>query len=134
MNHLMPRLATRNIGAAAAALSSYRAVSLDASVAGASPHQLIALLLERLLTQSRRALAVGEAVARLSAVERALAIVDGLELSLDDARGGSVATALHRAYAAIRERLFDGGEDALREAITIIEGLHDAWTQIAPRG
>lgn len=120
---------------AAIAARQYRAVGLEARVASASPHELVLLLYERL------ALLLGEARAsaaqparRLHALERAIAIVDGLDTTLDDEKGGDVADALHAAYAMLKGRLADGGDTALAEAMRATDELAGAWRAIGARG
>lgn len=118
-----------------AALREYRAVDLDARVATASPHQLIAMLFERLVTHlatAELAASQGQSGPRLLATEKALAIVDGLDMSLDEARGGDVARSLHQSYGLIRARLADGSAGALGEARLMVDRLADAWRRIAP--
>jgi flagellar protein FliS len=122
-------------GAARQALREYRTVSLEARVASASPHALVLMLFERLLFSFREAQAAataGDAARRLRATERALALVDGLDATLDDARGGEVAQSLHAVYALLHNRLGDGSAEALGEAVLAVEALTDAWRQITP--
>jgi flagellar protein FliS len=122
---------------AKAALSGYGRVSLEARVAGASPHQLVALLygrLAQLLREAEAAARLGDTPRRLKATERALAIVDGMDVTLDDARGGSVAAALHKVYGLLRERLLAGEEEGLRQALNSVEAIGSAWSQIGAAG
>ncbi len=122
-----PRPATNG-----AALRDYQAVNLEARVAGASPHQLILMLLERLYQQlraARTAAEQGDRARRLQAIERSLALVDGLDMALDVARGGDVAQSLRRAYGLMRDGISDG---ALAEAQAMAGALSDAWRQIGP--
>lgn len=118
-----------------AAMREYRAVDLEARVAAASPHQLILMLFDRLVVQLRSAhvaATAGDRARRLLAIEKALALVDGLDMTLDDARGGDVAASLHAAYRLIRDRLRDGGADPLADAGRMATSLADAWRAIAP--
>ena len=117
------------------ALAHYGHASLEARVAAASPHQLVQMLfdrLQRLLRDARDAAATGDGARRLRAAERALAIVDGLESSLDDARGGEVAASLRTAYALVRDGLLLGREQPLGEALVIVEAVGEAWRSIRP--
>lgn len=117
----------------AAALAGYGKVSLEARVAGASPHQLVAMLYQRLaqlLREAEAALRLGDAGRRLRATEKALAIVDGLDGTLDTARGGSVAAALQQVYELLRARLLAGTEDGLVEARVAVEEIGGAWGTI----
>ena len=118
-----------------AALRDYRAIDVEARVASASPHLLVLMLFDRLslhLRDARSASLAGDKPRRLKATEMALALVDGLDATLDDARGGDVAQSLHSVYALVRDRLLDGATADLGEAQSAIETLADAWRQIAP--
>jgi flagellar protein FliS len=116
-----------------AALANYGKVSLEARIASASPHKLVALLFDRLaqtLREARSAANENDPARRLRATERALAIIDGLDASLDDARGGDVAASLHQVYALLRTRLLAGREPGLGEALGSVEELASAWRSI----
>ena len=67
--------------------SLYRQVGVETSISGASPHQLVKLLLDGFfesLTDSRGAIRKGDVEAKAQALTRALRIVDeGLKASLD---------------------------------------------------
>jgi flagellar protein FliS len=119
------------------ALARYRSVDLESRVASASPHMLVLMLFERLqrqLQEARSARIRDDRVARCRAIERALALVDGLDTTLDDRRGGSVAASLHASYALIRARIVDGSPVALEDAEAMVASLADAWRRIAPAG
>lgn len=119
------------------ALAEYGRVSLEARVETASPHQLVVLLFDRLAQVVRDAKAGAlshDAARRLRATEKALAILDGLDATLDDERGGDVARSLHTVYALLRDRLLAGQPQGLGEALASIEDLAAAWRTIAPSG
>jgi flagellar protein FliS len=121
---------------ARSALAGYGRVSLEARVAGASPHQLVAMLYQRLsalLREAGEAARLGNSARRLRATERALAIVDGLDATLDVERGGGVAVALRQVYALLRDRLVAGNAKGLSEALDSVEAIGNAWGQIAPK-
>jgi flagellar protein FliS len=120
-----------------AALAGYGRVSLEARVASASPHQLVAMLYQRLsalLREAGEAARLGNSARRLRATERALAIVDGLDATLDIDRGGGVAVALRQVYALLRDRLLAGEAKGLAEALESVDAIGGAWADIAPRG
>lgn len=122
---------------ARSALAGYGRVSLEARVAAATPHQLVAMLYQRLAALLREALdaaRLGNRARRLRATERALAIVDGLDATLDLERGGGVAAALRQVYALLRDRLIAGDAQGIGEALESVTAIGDAWGQIAPRG
>jgi flagellar protein FliS len=117
------------------ALAGYGRVSVEARVASATPHQLVAMLYQRLsalLREAGEAARTGNSARRLRATERALAIVDGLDATLDLDRGGGVAAALRQVYALLRDRLMAGEARGLREALDSVEAIGSAWAEIAP--
>ena len=117
------------------ALQNYGRVSLEARVATASPHELVLMLYRRLallLREARDGAQTRDPVRRLKATERALAIVEGLDATLDDARGGSVSEGLHQVYALLRTRLLAGDATGLGEAVDSVEAIAEAWATIAP--
>ena len=118
------------------ALQNYGRVSLEARVATASPHELVLMLYRRLVALLREARDGAEAkdpARRLKATERALAIVEGLDATLDDVRGGSVSDGLHQVYDLLRLRLLAGDAAGLGEALDSTLAIADAWGAIAPR-
>ena len=118
------------------ALQNYGRVSLEARISTASPHELVLLLYRRLAALLREARDGAEAkdpARRLKATERALAIVEGLDATLDIERGGSVADGLHQVYDLLRARLLAGDAAGLGEALTSTEAIAEAWATIAPR-
>ncbi|MFA7440932.1 MAG: flagellar protein FliS [Sphingomonadaceae bacterium] len=119
-----------------AALAGYRTVSLEARVAAADPHTLVAMLFERLTAQLRAAHAAAQDhdnSARLRATERALAIVDNLDATLDQKRGGAAARHLHDLYLLLREKLLAGDAAGLGQAVDSAVNITAAWRQIAPQ-
>jgi len=134
----LSRLSTRPVAPArSTALAEYGRVSIEAKVMSASPHQLVALLFDRLaqlLREAKAAALAGDAARRLRATEKALAIVDGLDATLDDERGGDVAQSLHAVYALLRERLLAGQSKGLSEAQDSAEALASAWRTMVSAG
>jgi len=117
------------------ALAEYGRASVDAKVAAASSLQLVVLLFDRLAQLVREAEAGSlsqNAARRLRATEKAIAIIDGLDATLDDDRGGDVAESLHAVYALLRDRLLEGQPQGLGEALDSVETLAAAWRTIAP--
>ncbi len=119
-----------------AALREYRTVDLEARLASASPHTLVSMLFDKLAATIREAHAAAvatDAPRRLKATEKALALVDGLDATLDDHRGGDVAQSLHKVYALVHENLLEGSPQSLKQSAAAIDAIADAWRQIAPR-
>ena len=122
--------------AALAGLAQYRDLDLNARVAAASPHQLVAMLFEGLrgaLDGAGRALAQGRAPARIRAVTKALAILDALEGSLDFG-AGAVARTLATLYGELRALVVagnaEGRPELLAAAAERVGGLGRAWAAV----
>lgn len=137
LHHPMPRhMPASPVVAPRQALQNYGRVSLEARVATASPHELILMLYRRLAALLREARDGAEArdpARRLKATERAIAIVEGLDATLDSERGGSVADGLHQVYDLLRSRLLAGDAGGLGEALASVDAIADAWQVIAPK-
>ena len=119
----------------ARAMAGYGVVSMEARVAGASPHELVMLLYRGLvarLREAHEAAREGNTLRRLKATERALVIVEGLDASLDIGRGGRVAESLQIVYELLRARILSGEVQALAEAVSSAEAIADAWSNIRP--
>lgn len=114
-----------------AAIAGYRTVSLEARVAGASPHMLVQLLYDRLAAlvgDMATADAAGDAARRLRAVERAVAILENLDQTLDRRRGGRAAQLLADTYGLIRARIVENR--GLDEAQAAAAMLRESWRAI----
>ena len=117
--------------------AQYRNVDITSKVEGASPHRLIAILYEELVT----ALATVKisirrnAPAQLNEAQaRSIAILHSLEHSLDFEKGGEIARALAVVYGEIG-RLMAAGIKArdvgqVEMAQKIVVEIADAWGQI----
>lgn len=133
-----PTAMSRNTSNAFA--GAYRTVGVETAVDGASPHRLVALLLEGFgdaLAQARTAMAQGEIEAKCKAITRAVRIVDeGLRASLDLGAGGKVAQDLAALYAYVAVRLIEANsrndQAALEECAALIEPVRSAWAAIDP--
>jgi flagellar protein FliS len=118
--------------------SMYRQIGLETGVSGASPHQLVAMLLNGALeaiAQARGAIASKQVEAKCKAISKAVGIVDeGLKASLDLKSGGELAANLNDLYAYVTTRLIQGNlhsdDAALEECATLLTPLRDAWSAI----
>lgn len=119
------------------AASAYKRVSVETSVDGASPHQLVNLLFEALLqslASARAALERGDLVVKGQQLGKAVRFIEeGLKCALDDA-GGEVASNLRTVYSyAVRcltEANLKNDVRKVTEVIELIEPIADAWKQI----
>ena len=121
------------------ARQQYAAIDTATRTEQASPHRLIEMLYDELLSALRQAgIAVerGDLPLKSSRISRALSILHGLESSLEFNRGGPVAESLSSAYAYLRQETIAAGRDndtrRLAAATEAASRLADAWRQIRP--
>ena len=120
-------------------LDAYRDAGLGASVAGASPHELIVMLFQGArvaLAHARLAVGQGNVSARCQALSKAAAIIDdGLKASLDLSSGGTLAAQLDSLYdyMVMRIAIANAENDAAKidEVDALLAGLEESWRQIA---
>lgn len=133
---------SRPIPAGSRALSGmYRQVGVETSVSGATPHELVKLLLNGFfdaLTEARGALRDKDVALKGRALSRATRIVDeGLKAALDTRTGGQLATNLNDLYAYVSLRLTQANlksdEAALDECVQLMTPIRDAWIAIGPQ-
>jgi len=128
-------MARQNFGAARA---RYQNVDLASRIEAASPHRLVAILLDELL----KALDAMAAACRASDISqrgqrqsRAIAILYGLEGSLDFEKGGDVAASLAAIYREARRLVSAGGRDndptLVMKAREMVGEIASAWDAIA---
>lgn len=116
----------------------YRQIGIETGVSGATPHQLIGMLLDGALeaiAQARGALKAKQIEAKCKAITKAVRIVDeGLKASLDLDTGGELAANLNNLYAYVTTRLTQANlhsdDQALEECANLLSPLRDAWTGI----
>ena len=121
------------------AIRQYQHSSLDAAMPAASPHQLIAMLLEGALdriAQARGAARNGDRTSRLKNVGAAISIVEYLNLSLE--RGaGPLAERLASIYDFCLRHLAqaNGADDArmLDEVADVLRPIKQAWDDMPRR-
>ena len=107
---------------------------LESRVLSAKPVELIRLLYEAAIErirEARRHLAAGEIGARSRSISRAIEILLELIASLDQERGGALATRLLQLYDYIYRRLmeanFKQADPPLAEALVLLATLSEAW-------
>ena len=119
--------------------STYRTLSVQTGVIDASPHRLIEMLLDGALesiARARVAMRQGDIQTRVSAITRAVRIVDeGLKAALDPAAGGEIAVNLGQIYGYVTVLLTqannDRDDDKLVEATRLLETVREGWRGIA---
>lgn len=120
------------------ALRNYQKMHVEQEVADASPYQLIQLMLERLLAQiaiARGHIERGDTAGKGPHISKAIAIVDGLRVSLDGEKGGEIAANLAGLYDYISRRLLHAqlhdDPSALNEVASLVREIKSAWEAIA---
>lgn len=122
------------------AIKQYQHSSVDAVAAIATPHQLVAMLLEGALdrvARARGALRNGDRMSKLSNVASAISIVEYLKLSLDLQAGGPIAERLSALYDFCLGHLAkaNGADDPkmLDEVANVLRPIKQGWDEM-PRG
>jgi flagellar secretion chaperone FliS len=121
--------------------AAYAQVGLQTQVASASPHRLITLLFEGALSAmdvARLHIENHDQAKKGKAISQAIDIIDnGLNVSLEIKAGGDLAKRLQALYIYIVRRLLmanlDNDLEALAEARSLLEEIHSAWIEIAPK-
>lgn len=122
------------------AINAYAQISVDGSVATASPHKLITMLFEGALLSiaaARGHMQRGEVAEKGTAISKAIAIIDeGLKLSLDMKAGGDLAQKLDALYEYMCLRLLmanlKNDPEPLDEVASLLNDLKSAWVEIDP--
>ncbi|GAA4082631.1 flagellar export chaperone FliS [Zhongshania borealis] len=119
------------------ATQAYASVGAQSSVAAASPHRLIQLLMDGAL--DRLSVAKGymqrkEVQRKVVAIDRIMSIVDGLRMSLDHSVNAEMSENLESLYDYMNRRLLianiNNDEAALDEVASLLKELKEAWDAI----
>ncbi len=112
-------------------------VYFENSILTAAPADLIALLYRAAIdaiSAARRHLAAGDACARSTAINRAVAITCELAGSLDHRRGAAVSRNLAELYDYIQRRLIEANikqsDDPLKEVFDLYSTIAEAWEAV----
>ncbi|MCB1649652.1 MAG: flagellar export chaperone FliS [Pseudomonadales bacterium] len=125
--------------AAQSALAQYKRINTESALEGASPHQLIQMLLngalER-LTQAKGALARQDVAQKGLLIGKAISIVGGLRASLDENAEPQMTANLSSLYEYMQRRLLEANlhNDVARldEVIDLLTTVKEGWDAIAP--
>lgn len=120
------------------AANAYSRVSVQTSVDGADPHQLVVLLfdaLEQALRAAKVSMLAKDIPAKCHQIGRAIRIVEeGLKAPLDLDKGGSVAANLDALYEYCVNRLVfaNAHNDValLDEVSSLLQPVIDGWKKI----
>jgi flagellar secretion chaperone FliS len=123
-----------------AGANAYARVGNETGVMGASPHRLIAMLLQgarKAIGQARFHLQHGDVGRRGETISKAISIIEsGLQSSLDHNTGGEIAGRLDRLYGYMARRLLEANirsnEAMLIEVDSLLAMIEEAWTGIGP--
>lgn len=119
--------------------NQYKSIELQTRIDAASPHELIELLLQG--ARSHIATAQGN-IQRNQIKEKgehlgkALSIIEGLKMSLNQEQGGEIAINLLRLYDYIQSIItkanLQNDEDLLAQSNVLLAEVHQAWQSITP--
>jgi flagellar protein FliS len=116
--------------------ATYQSVAVHGGIAAADPHQLIVMLLDGALmriAQARGAMERGATSEKSQHVNRAIAIIDELRLSLDLSRG-EIAANLESLYDFMGRQLLlahVGNKTELLDTVTsLLKEIRSAWILI----
>lgn len=119
------------------AVQHYSSVKVHSGVETASPHRLIQMLFEGALeriAQAKGAMAQRQIARKGELIGKAVAIVGGLQGSLNDKEGGSLAVNLDELYDYIIRRLtqanFENNTAYLDECGRLLGEIKTAWDTI----
>lgn len=119
------------------AITQYRKLNVESGVEGASPHKLIDMLLDGARTRLMRArgcMRHGDIEGRSNAISATVAILEGLQASLDHEKGGDLAGNLDALYDYMQRRLFRANADndaaGVNEVLGLVDTLSEAWSAI----
>ena len=132
------------------ALDAYKATKTQAAIIDeASPHQLVAMLLDGALqriAEARGAIerieqagdgfAAGEVATKGEAIGKAIAILDSLRVTLDHEQSEELAGNLSGLYDYMTRRLLEANATKdvkmLEEVAGLVREIKGAWSQVPP--
>ncbi len=119
------------------AVQNYASVKVHSGVESATPHRLIQMLFEGALeriAQAKGAMAQNQIARKGELISKAVAIVGGLQGSLNDKEGGMLAANLDGLYDYIIRRLsqanYENNPEYLDECGRLLGEIKSAWDAI----
>jgi flagellar protein FliS len=120
-------------------LNQYRTVGAHGNLAEASPHQVVKVMLDALLSRIAEAsghIERGESQAKGEKIGKALGLIEALTLGLDKERGGELALNLERLYDYASRTLLkaqlESRVDLLKEVSGLLREIKLGWDGISP--
>jgi len=125
--------------AAQSALAQYKRINTESALEGASPHQLIQMLingaLER-LSQAKGAIARNDVAQKGVLLGKTVSILGGLQDSLDTNADEAITANLDSLYDYMQRRLLEANVKNDAEILDEVSGLlltiKEGWDAIAP--
>ncbi len=120
---------------------SYKRMAVESAVMGASPHELIKLMLDAAidkLSAAARHAENGNIQARATVVSAAIDIIGGLQESLDLEKGRDLAERLSQLYDYMQRRLFRASVDndaaGFTEVAELLREIRSGWVALSESG
>jgi len=120
-------------------LNQYRTVGAHGTLAEATPHQVVKVMLDAVLSRISEAsghIERGEVQAKGEKIGKALGLIEALMLGLDKDRGGELAANLERLYDYSSRTLLKAQQesriDLLKEVSALVREIKIGWDGIAP--
>ena len=117
----------------------YQSVNVHTALVDADPHRLIQMLMEGAidrLVQAKGRMAFNDYEGKNTFINKAVGIIDGLMCSLDQEKGGEIATNLERLYDYMVRRLLEANAKndprMVDEVIELMRTVKEGWDGIAP--
>ena len=122
---------------AKAAMDAYKQLGLKSSVEGASPHQLVAMLLKGAmdkLGEAKRHLEHANHAEKGESVSRAIAIIEYLRASLEPGGDPAFSEQLGDLYSYMERRIFEANAQNDEQGFVEVQGLlrevEEGWSAI----
>ena len=110
----------------------------ETSVTTSSPEQLVVMLYQgaiRYLKQATIEILKKDLAGKRQSIDRAVAIVQHLQSTLDMERGAEISVELDRLYTYVLSRILEGSIELktapLEEAVKLLTTLLESWEEIA---
>ena len=122
---------------ASTALGAYKTAKNEVVIDDASPHRLIAMLLDGALEKvatGSGAMSRGEVALSGECIGKAISIIDNLRVSLDQQKGGQISENLASLYEYMTRRLLEANATKdtamLDEVAGLLKEIKVAWDQV----
>lgn len=119
------------------ALRQYAEVGVHSSMESATPHRVIQLLMDGVLTRLASAsgcMQRGETAQKGQQISAAISIIEGLRASLDMRAPGNIGQNLDQLYEYMEQRLFEANLDndpgIIAEVSHLMESIKSGWDAI----